>query len=272
MSDFETPEALLTHAGHLSDLTADRFIHDEFDGDEARELDRHLLDCADCRNLIEEMRAFDAQLVGKFGPPGIETKEATPTPPAKVLSFPTRRAIGSVMAIAAAAALVFFVVQPQDGGVIPTPDRVLIKGNPLTWEVQVEDGDTVKPVEPGATVHPGNRVGFKVRTRNDGYLAIIGIDDDGASYTAYPQGGKTEAAAWSKSEALVPLEAAMRFDAGQSRERLVAVFCLDPFALKPVIGALEQAKPFSGSGPMRILKTGCAQRDILLIKQPKTAP
>jgi len=253
---------MLTQDGHLTELTVDRFLVDELSGDALSSVQEHLDGCEICRVWIEDIRTFDAQAAERLRPPSV--------PQAKVLAFPMKRIITNVAVLAAAAALIFIVSRP--GEEVPSPGRdiVTIKGSPLSWQVHIHDGKEARLAAPGTIVHPGERFGFKVKTKTDGYLAVLGVDQDGESYVAYPADDSGQAGTWQKSEKPAVLDGAMEFDVKSGHERLVAIFCSQPFKLDALSKKLTP--PTGTKERMGLLVKGCSQREMVLVKTPRSGP
>lgn len=255
-----TMDDLLTRTGHLTDLTVDRYLDEDLADVERASVEAHLEACDPCVELVAEVRAFgDAMNVT------IPQLEAAPRPaePARVLPF--RRSgftVGVSAAFALAAATLVAVALPtieRGGGLLP-PDTITLKGPAFAWEVHVHDGQRSRVVEPGERVKAGHRVGFRVQSKRPGHLAIFGADDHGETYVAFPQDDRGRAARWPASETLVDVDAAMAFDANPGRERLVVVFCSEPFELAPTLAMLRD-----GEAPP---DARCTTKDLVLHKGP----
>ncbi len=59
---------LMTQDGHLTELTVDRHLVDEFAQDERALVDAHLGACQSCREWLAEIRAFDEQTASTLRP------------------------------------------------------------------------------------------------------------------------------------------------------------------------------------------------------------
>ncbi len=259
----------LTQAGHLTELTVDRHLDGELQGPALESVERHLEGCEACRQLLEEVRAWGATL--DVRPPTTLKTEEEPPPSepeqrgAVVLQFPSSFTRGVSVGLALAAAALFMVLLPRTSdapvpGVSGPPSDVYrLRGPTLDWEVRVHDGQRDRRVEPGDVVHPGERVGFRVHAKVDGFLAILGADDTGEAYVAYPTDESRRAVPWAGSKGFRDVDAAMRFDAKPGKERLLALLCTKPVELTPVLKEL----PRGGALPL-----GCAKEEITLHKVP----
>ncbi|TNF38031.1 MAG: DUF4384 domain-containing protein [Deltaproteobacteria bacterium] len=163
----------------------------------------------------------------------------------------------------AVAALALLVVAPWR-----QPEEYRLRGSALDLEVWVHDGVRARPVATGDTVHPGDRIGFRVKARRTGELLVLGVDEQGHVYVCYPQeaGRSTPIAATPEP---LELPEAMRFDAVPGRERLVALLCDAPIALDEVAATLRGgAGALTMSDALPRLRDDCAQEEVILQKSP----
>jgi hypothetical protein len=162
-----------------------------------------------------------------------------------------RKLMWLAMPLAAAAALVLAVVEPLPQEEIEA-ERVRLKGTTFEVEVHVHDGQTSRLVSGGDVVHPGERMGFRVRASMPGHLLLIGRDDRGATYPCYPASGQASAPVAGSSQ-MVALDAALAFDDALGSERLIAFFCDAPLEL-PGLAIPSEIPP------------GCVRRELSLTK------
>ena len=240
-----------------------------------REVEAHLAGCAECRQVVAALETEDAgfalvpplQLGASVDAP---TQDAGHGAEAQVISLAERRAqrraawtTGIVVVLAAAAAVLLLarpteLDDPQGEG----PDRITLRGSAIDFEIVVDDGHASRLVADGATVHPGERMAFRIKARVDGFLAIVGRDDTGVSYACYPQGAELAAVqAVAVTHAVEPkdLPVALRFDNVVGTERISAVYCATPFtAAEAATLAAEGAAP----------REGCYVRTLALAKRP----
>ena len=155
------------------------------------------------------------------------------------------------------------------------PDRTTIKGGTLTFQVHLaaKPGETeTRMVTTGDKVHAGDRAGFRVQAKHDGWLLVLGKDDQGAPYVAYPQAtGKP--AKQVATDGLVTLPEAIEFDDVLGNERLVAFFCPEPFTSEAASQALAEDAlsnaALSNAAAVAGFQDGCTLRDVKLVKQPR---
>ncbi|MFO0746751.1 MAG: hypothetical protein U1F43_13930 [Myxococcota bacterium] len=262
-------DSVLDRAGHLSELALDRYRYDP-PAAPRDEVDQHLASCAECRAALLDLAHEDAAAAVP-APPGATTgarergdDNVRPLVPRSKSSKVTW--LAGVTGLLAAAALAFVVARPGgdasgDGsGAIGADDgdRLHVKSGPFDFEVFVHDGNDSRAVLSGDVVHPGERMGFRVRARELGYLLVTGRDDSGNQYMCYPGGDVTGAAAVPFPETPEPqvLPLAMRFDDILGSEHITATFCPGPFSA-------------SDLGGMDMRAAGCVTTGFTLLKRPR---
>ena len=269
----------LDRGGHLSELALDRY---RFDPAEAapelrRDVEAHLAGCAECRGVVAALETEDA---GFAMVPPVQAQSAghgTQGAEAKVISLAERRSqrraawtTGIVVVLAAAAAVLLLARSdmmgdpngPHGVGGPDGPDRITLRGGAIDFEIIVDDGHASRLVADGATVHPGERMAFRIKVRQAGFVAVVGRDDTGASYACYPQGSELRAVqAIAVTQAVEPkdLPVALQFDSVVGTERVSAVFCTTPFT------AAEAATLAADGAAAR---EGCHVRTLALQKRP----
>ncbi|MCC6622754.1 MAG: hypothetical protein IT385_15945 [Deltaproteobacteria bacterium] len=232
--------APLDRGGHLSELALDVY---RYDPGPHPEVESHLTACDACRAALAALVAEDAAA-------------RVPVPRAR-----RRRPlawIAGATTLLAAAAVAIIVTRPAPAA--PDADGLRLKGGAFDLEVFVHDGERTRAVVSGDVVHPGERVGFRVRGREPGYLLVIGRDDQGNSYMCYPSGEVGVAVAQTFPETPEPqvLPVAMRFDDVLGSEHIVALLCPAPFAAADL-------------GPGLVADAdGCARHELTLHKRPRS--
>ena len=272
--------------GHVSGLAFDRYRYDPTATASYRaDVEAHLAECATCRAALQALEAQDAALV--VAPPrparalhAVPTSPTSPiaraphapssaaprTPfcrsaPARAVPKPAKRFLpwfAGTGAVLAMAAIAFFATRADDlpGGLGVDPDSdphgIRAKGGRFDFEVWREDGGHAIQVHSGDRVHPGDRFGFRVHARADGWLLIAGIDAANQLYPCYPEPlsnaptASVEAVAFTRTEVPRALELGMRFDDLLGEERLLGIFCDAPLglaALRKTITATMVASP-----------------------------
>lgn len=275
---------LLTRDGHLTELTVNRVVSGELSGDQRAGVDEHVAGCSSCAARIEAVQAFDTSF-SIAPPPGLGGDgDAIPTAglgpaatPEEVVSLddarkkrrPTGLIVAGVVAAAAAVALVALNVGGPPPARVQPDDGIRTKGPSLAMTVfaKSDDGE-VRQLANGDTVHPGDRLGFEVKSTRDGHLLIAGIDSSGQVYPVYPQQGGGEAESVDGSDETRALEAAVRLDDVGTSERLVAMRCPENFALDDAQDVLES--PREGEEPVgEDLFAECVYSEVTLKKEPK---
>lgn len=183
------PPARDDHGAHPGELRLRRHRIGELAGSEARTVDEHLADCADCRTrldaLEDEQRAFAAQIPFDRFAGGVERAARVP----RVRPVSRRSLItGSGLALAAAAALLL-VIRP-DGGDPAGTNR--IKGSDVDGRLQIALGaGGQRALEPGghALLKNGDRLRLGYRATAAGQLVAVSVDDAGAVSVLYPEAG-----------------------------------------------------------------------------------
>lgn len=209
--------------GHLSDLGIDYTLQ----GKSLPGTDGHLGDCVSCsRRLVA---------AGQVG---------------RVPQAAANRAwVFGGLALAAAASLFLL---PATVGV---DDGMRVKGAGLHLEVFLDAGTHSRRLANGDVVAPGDRVGFRVR-HEAGHLMILGVDAAHEPYLCYPQREGGLAASVGQRSEPQALPEAIRMDQTRGAERIVAVFCDQPFEF-------EYVAPYVGEGKT---PAGCATQDLTLEK------
>lgn len=213
----------LTRDGHLSDLALERVLAGEVDAAE------HLEVCAVCRKRVDEARAF--QPVGAREP---------------------ARPWGWVAGAVALAAGIVAAVMLTRTEAEPRPEFVARGG--FSFEIHAHDGQASRAVDDGSTVHPGERIGFRVAAPRPGELLVFGRDATGETYLCYPQGGGGASAPLAASDTVTALDEAIRLDDVLGTEQITAVFCSRRFTLDELGDTLPD---------------GCAQRRVSLDKKAR---
>lgn len=247
-----------TRDHHLSDLGLELLDLGELDATATAEARAHLDTCEACRARVAAMAAVAPPAPPLAAPPlrvvdGGRPASTSPPPPAA----PPRtgwRWLAPVAGIAAlAAGALSILVQPA-----PEPEFA-VRGAGLDLEVFRDTEAGAEPLADRALVRPGDRLGFRVKTAEPGYVVVFGVDAAGAPWPAWPQGPAPEA------ERLEPgashaLPAAVRLDDGPGGERVVAVRCAERFAFADV------AAHFPASGAPSGLAEGCVWSELRLTR------
>ncbi len=252
----------LDRSGHLSELSLDRYVYDPRDEDFCAAVEVHLDACPDCRRVLEALKSEDAsfELSAPSNIIRFPSKSKNETSAIKVVPIRKRSTLSIALPVFLAAALALIVAWPRPPAEGPGEDTYRVKGTPFELEVHVHDGQTSRLVADGDLVHPGERVGFRVRSKTAGHLLILGHDDRDNVYLCYPQGTTATAVPLDAHLEMVPLEAAMQFDDVLGAEHLTAYFCDSPLSLPTLDPKALETPP------------GCTRRELTLKKVPMTPP
>jgi hypothetical protein len=225
--------------GHLSHLAVEGYVLDMLDASARAEVEAHLTTCAACRARVEALRADEA------------AARAPETP------VPANNRRWAGLALAAA---VLLAVIP----VLSSEPQVRTKGS-FDLRVMADEGDVSRALGLVDKVRPGQRIGFQVAARDEGFLAIVGVDDTGAAYACYPPGG--EMVSFASGDRAIDLPRAVRVDAASRYEHIVGLHCDTPYAMKDVKARLETV---AAEGVADILASDlfsdCRQREVHLRK------
>jgi len=117
----------------------------------------------------------------------------------------------------------------------PDPgEGVRLKSAPLELDVYVHDGASTRIVAPGETVHPGERVGFKVHVRERaGEFMIIGWDERKNTYLGFPQDNAHRSVHMDVTpQGGMELDQALQLDAVLGKEHLLGIRCDSAFSFE----------------------------------------
>jgi len=264
---------LFDRDGHLTELGLDRLTYEPstVNAESTLVADNHLLNCNICRGALAQLKDGDAAMVL---PPRKATPAALPQPAkdalgARVLAFRRRLPVlGGIVALAAVAFFAVRLTQTTD----PTPNEWRIKGdNAFTFNVYIHNGDTpVLTTHAAFPVAPGDRMGFVVTADAPGHLLILGWDDQGHTYSCFPQqdgltAGPTSSAPIEAQASPWTVPAAMAFDDVPGREHVAAIFCPGPFTSADVSSAPCEGLPVAGQACV----VKCASFDKRLDQGPR---
>lgn len=241
------PSSLVLDRWHLGELAAAR----------AADVEAHFADCAACRARGDERVAgFDAlpvdgdrlfQRIQAAGPrspvrdffdrflPARSFEDRRPVRDfIGELLGGSRRPVGGVDvrwgAVVAAAVAALVVVAPHADE--PT---IRAKGGDVTFRVFRERGGTVEEQVSGAAFAARDRLRFDVKAADASQIMIVGVEESGAVFTYYPEGGeKSDRVRRTDDGALV---GAIELDDYDGREWLHLVRCDRAFARAELVAA-----------------------------------
>ncbi|MCB9675496.1 MAG: hypothetical protein H6737_10295 [Alphaproteobacteria bacterium] len=213
----------LREDGHLTDLALEYAL----DGAPLDATRAHLDTCGVCRARLEAARDIELPAMPEL---------AAPTAPVLQTPEPANRPWMWAVWLAAAAVAALVAVPLLR----PADDGLRVKGAGLSLQVYRDEGETSARLKDGDPIAPGDRLGFRVRNRDAGYLMVLGIDSADAPYLCYPQHGGGSAEEVGESPRPRPLPEAIRMDDTPGTERIVAVLCEGPFDFETMADAVSE--------------------------------
>ncbi len=234
---------LFTRDGHLRDAAIDAALRGDLVQSDQAALEAHADACVACNARIAWMRADFADAEAA------RTAAIHLSPPAE----PPARWVSTAVAASLAG-----IVLVNGLWWFAHPAKTVPGASGLVLEV-VRQPDGAR-LEAGAQVRGGDRIGFRVASSTEGYLVIVGVDDDGSTYPGFPSAN--DLAAWiGATSVTVPLDAAVDIEGTAQSERLVAVRCPTAFEVGDIVNALTAAHD---QPVLPTLREGCAQTDVTL--------
>lgn len=280
--DYELSD-LLTREGHLTELTLNRLVAGELSAGQQTYVEEHADACAECEARRGAVSQFDS--AASFSPSAAvlaaaEAGDAADRGSGAVVDLGEARskrrggmlgAAGLVLAAAAALFLVVNLSQKPEPTITPNEtidDGIRLKGAGLSLEVYAKgDGEKPRAVGNGDVVRPGDRLGFRITSREDGYMMIVGADDSGEMYPVYPAGSR-RAKFLAGEQTSRELEAAIRLDDAGRHERLVLARCPAAFEIRD-LGPFFKGAPDAVQRPSEDRMTDCVYDDVVLTKKPR---
>jgi hypothetical protein len=220
--------------GHLSELGLELFQLGELDAAEMEPAGEHVADCDPCTTRLTALGEHEASF-------------SLPAPPAVVGPGATQPVLAPksanntqffVILSAVAAALLVAMTVPRF--FVDPVDEFRLKGTGVELEVHQKMAQGSRRVRSGSRVEADAHLGFRVRTKKDGHLLVLGIDDADAVYPVFPAQG--DAVEFPASKDGTDLDAAIRFDGNPGTETLMAVFCNNQVAYTLVAYALKERR------------------------------
>ncbi len=234
--------------GHFTDLTIEQWLANE---PRPADVTSHFDGCEGCRRAVEMVENMPISI-----PPfaaSIELNDVAKKP----RDFSRVR-----MVIVGAATILGVMLVANIFSEKPT-DEIRIKGRSFSTLVYGKSGESVRPLFTGSTVHPGERIGFRVENKAKGFLAIIGVDDSGESYLCFPQGSANAQPIEASEERT--LKDAIRLDAKLGKEHIISVFCKTPFSIQELKTKIRETPTTDNLFPT--LLEHCEQSEVILEKK-----
>ena len=227
---------LTTHPNCCSDLRFDALLAGELDRRARGELHAHLSDCTACSHRLDAIVRERAAWLTRV--PAFEDLRAladTPKPSrARTARWRWAAPLAAAVALLLLARLPGEHVNP--GLEPPTMDTTRSKGLPHVGFF-IKRGRQVLRGEPGAVVHPGDRLRFTYASGRPHFMALFNRDGRGSS-VYYPRG---RYAARAPAGQDVALDFGIELDAYIGVEHVYAVFCEGRFEVEPLRRELSRA-------------------------------
>jgi hypothetical protein len=236
----------------MSDLRFDRWHAGELEATESRAIDAHVRTCARCRQRDQELRS-QAEVFLRNHPLPSGLGSGPCVVPARGGKRVSRWRVASMSGVLAFASVVgWLVLAPKRNGAssrqaAETVSRahgrdevtsgVRAKGGPRLGFFVKRDGRVLRGHN-GFTVHPGDLLRFSVTTLEPRHLAILSRDGRGVVSECYPGDGRSRGLAVSRDDLL---DSSVELDDTLGDEKIVAVFCDEPFEVGPLAARLGRA-------------------------------
>ncbi len=235
----------------VSDLRFDRWYAEELEPEESRAVEAHLRDCARCQQRNQELRVQAEAFLRAYPLPARIDLGGRVVVPSGGKPPRLSRWVFAWMcgALALATAVVWLVVLPKRDGAFsrhvavqfPTVESsdeassaTRLKGGARLGFFVKRDGRVMQGHD-GFTVHPGDRLRFSVTIPEPRHVAILSRDGKGVVSECYPGGGRSRKLAVSHDELL---DSSVELDGTLGNERIIAVFCAEPFEVAPLVAKL----------------------------------
>jgi hypothetical protein len=233
----------------ISNLEFDEWLAAELDAESALRCERHAAGCARCAErraqFERDAATFHAQ-APRFDPAAIRARQATqagatPAPVAEPTSRTAARQRASrlpqlsaaLAACAALAAALALLLRPVESG-----PRTRAKGAPHLGFF-VKRAEQVARGEDATPLHPNDLIRFVYSADRSYYFALFDLDARTAS-VYFPS---TPGAQQVRPGNDMPLDFSVQLDAQLGTERVIGVFCAEPFEVEAVRSALASAAP-----------------------------
>jgi hypothetical protein len=249
-------------AACYSDLTLDRLLVGELDGDQQGEAVRaHLSVCATCRARLSELEWAQGH------PP--EERSAVVQSSRGSARRVRARLVGLGMLAATAAAVLLLVRRPAPPSVDQSvEDGVQVKGAALGLDVIVRrkaDGRTGR-VAPGEVLHPGDALRFRVRTPRSGFVVVLSREANG-TWSQFAPGAGDALPVTGPGDST--FDGSVELDESLGPEQLVTVLCSSRAAAVAALDVARARASSPGDAPARLpLAAECSHTVLPYSKAP----
>lgn len=204
----------------LSDLSFDELFADELAGSERLRLDAHLAVCTRCRARRAELQAERQRFQA--------TRPLVPAWLAPEAKIKVRKRHYGALVLAALGLLALLRPQPEERA----------KGGELLG-FYVKRGAQIHQGSVNERLSPGDQLRFTYSSERARYLAVLSVDAAQRASVYFPASGQAQRVSAGKQ---VALPSAVELDAVLGAERVLAIFCDQPFPLAPLESALAQRR------------------------------
>lgn len=221
--------------GHLLALALERQQAEDLSAEEAQSLDQHLQSCPLCQTRAEHLRQElllpalklpqrpQLQLI-----PGGAGRGVAPAPAPAPVVAPTRRRWWLLPVAAMAVGLVVTILLPRQ----PPATQL-----PASLSMEVYRDSNSQRLLPGDQVVEGEKLVFRVRSDEDGYLLVSERTGAGLSRACYPTGDSPQAVLLRGGPDAMVLPTSLELDNSVGEEILIATRCPKPFGMETVTRA-----------------------------------
>ena len=225
----------------ISDLRFDQCLGGELDDAAQAQVRDHLAFCRRCRErqtlLADERTRFERSDMSDpewLRGSGLQRRPAF-----------SRRMLGLSSLLAAACLLLALQLRRPE-------DMLRTKGDPFI-SFYVKRGEQVLRGSSQEVLQPGDRLRFAYTAASAQYLAILSIDGAAQASIYYPAGAQAERVE-PGTDVLLP--SSVELDATLGEEKIVAVFCAEPFEVEPLRAALAElpARPGCSTYTLQVHK------------------
>lgn len=258
----------------LSDLQLDQLALGELTGVREDSARLHLSQCRTCEQAHERLTWARRQFETDVNVPNVAARlmaKAAPTSGASRWR-PWVRLLAWPATVSAAAALALVYMAPSPTAVpLGTNNGVRAKGSGLALSTYVKFAGQDQPgtLHMGQALGAGDRLQFRVSTKQAGHLAILSLDARGEVSVFYPPGAQTAPVPAGRDQ---PLGTAVELDDSPGQETVVALLCEKPWPIAALVNAFAAQARDPGAQTASPLSNHCAEARTTLTKKTNDHP
>lgn len=260
--------------GHLHDLGLDAYVASALSVETMAEVDAHLATCEACEQRVSDAHREEAVPLPALrrGPTAVSDGSMTAVPDAA--NRPWRAWLAPATVVAAA--FLGFLASPMPSSTAAHPHdhdhdtlRVKSANHPIRLEVWADEGPRSRPVRDRQETLDDDRLGFRMQTREDGHVMILGVDDAGEPWQGYPQDGGGSVSTMANGT-IEDIGAAVQLDGKAGQERIVALWCPDSYEFDEVADRMvELSRITEFDRKLDEIREGCEQSEVRVKKVRK---